>query len=395
MEATYEKVLASIPKRDKNIARKILMLVCYAFEPLTAEELAIVVGLPKPESILDICTSSLVVFHETYESPWAYENHRPWSNKIDRPTLPSDSWKSLHSSSTRSSGFAIPAWGTYMSPHGRWRRTVKLDHFSVEEFLLAYLPQLRKESTVKSFGLNPLLPHLEISAILVGFFINAEGDKTVPIAAVPLLYAQRWYEHVQKAGKLERHLCSVDEDVAQRVAEWRVQTHRIFCADHSRSLQRWRQLVVMNGDIDWEHDLMCTKSDGRRFGSLATSPIEIACALRLSWHLRRLLEASGDHTEREQLDLLSIAALGTLEGSYEMANILLEYGFEHRLLVRVVDDANDAISKRRPQQSKYKMRIEGTTSSESSRSSSSYESAASLVEEQDILQREFNTKRIA
>ncbi|KAF9892568.1 hypothetical protein FE257_000970 [Aspergillus nanangensis] len=60
LEASYLKILNALGPRDAPLARDILMAICTSSIALDLEAVAAIVGLDFPESILEICTTSLV-----------------------------------------------------------------------------------------------------------------------------------------------------------------------------------------------------------------------------------------------------------------------------------------------------------------------------------------------
>lgn len=70
LEATYKDALQRIPKQDAKMARLILMWLTSSLRPLTLNEIAAAVSVPRPEFVLRICSSILVtlIHEDTNES---------------------------------------------------------------------------------------------------------------------------------------------------------------------------------------------------------------------------------------------------------------------------------------------------------------------------------------
>ena len=64
LEETYEQALTEIPEKDTERARSILLWLVFSLRPLTLEEVAAVVKLPRSSDVLRICTSKLVTLSQ-------------------------------------------------------------------------------------------------------------------------------------------------------------------------------------------------------------------------------------------------------------------------------------------------------------------------------------------
>ena len=198
----YAQVLKDIPEDDKETARLILIWLTYSVQPLTLEELASAVGIPSPQKVLEICTSSLVSLQ--------------W-DLIDE------------------------------------RDVVKFDHFSVKEYLNSKKFQTSPETAF--FYASPVIAHLTIAEISVSRFIDisnfnlatgkSTGAKRVekldaeswPPGEDPLLcYSMLWYKHIQHADAIVR-LNAQSAETQQISNILRVQSHRLFCEESSQSFQ--------------------------------------------------------------------------------------------------------------------------------------------------------------
>ena len=251
----YAQVLNDIPEYDKGTARSILIWLTYSVQPLTLEELASAVSIPSPRKVLDICTSSLV-------------------------SLQPDT--SVFSPVTR--------------------EFVKLDHFSVKEYLTS--EQFRTSSETAFFYESPLIAHLTLAETSVSRWININNfnlalgkstgaklaenfdAKSWPPGRDPLLsYSRLWYKHIQQADAIDRSNAQSAE-THQISSVLRVQSHRLFCEEFSQSFQNWYHRL-------WETYYDFDDIPLRLYGD-STSPMFMASAAGLPNNVRRLLDNGAD-----------------------------------------------------------------------------------------------------
>ena len=130
LEGLYEDLLKRIPEDYKEKARLILIWLAYSSQPLTLQELASAVSIPNPQKVLDVYNSSLV--------------------SLQRPDDRSHEFDDQH--------------------HNISDSIVKLDHFSVKEYILS--DHLRASEYTFYFHVSPLVAHLTIAETLVSHIIN-------------------------------------------------------------------------------------------------------------------------------------------------------------------------------------------------------------------------------
>ena len=260
LEATYTKVLCQIPKRNREKARFMLLLIAYSFEPLSLEEVAAVAFLPEPNDVLNVCTSTFL------------------STLIDD----NDS----------------------MRP-----KTVRLDHFSVKEYLISTSIQ---ESTASYFYKSEQLAHLILGEAMVSFLIRTldkEPDKhpdwhpdlaySIPFLKYSINY---WFRHARKGQPRELHLLPAEDIrssskaltiVAERESlEGR--THRLFRVELSAAYAAWaatwdqlRYTVIS----DYPNRRITLKEPILRS---SFPPLSCASFLGLKSHVERLLDDGAD-----------------------------------------------------------------------------------------------------
>ena len=250
----YAQVLKDIPEDDKETARSILIWLTYSVKPLTLEELASAGGIPSPQKVLDICTSSLISLQR---------------NDMDN--------------------FDV----------------VKFDHFSVKEYLTS--ESFRTSPETAFFYESPLIAHLTMAGECVSRFItinkfNLVTDKSTgskvaenldaelwPPGKDPLLsYSTGWYKHIQQADAIDRSKAQSAE-IQQTSSVSRVQSHRLFREEFSQSFQNWCHLFLKEDHyVDGGYSRLCGEK---------TSPIIMASLAGLPNNVRRLLDDGVDVDE--------------------------------------------------------------------------------------------------
>ena len=290
----YAQVLKDIPEDDKETARLILIWLTYSVKPLKLDEVASAVGIPSPQKVLDICTSSLIFLQRE---------------------------------------------------HGSIRHIVKFDHFSVKEYLTS--EKFRTSSETSSFYTSPLIAHLTIAKICVSRFININNfnlatgksmgakpaeifvDEWWPPGKDPLLsYSRLWYKHIQEADTIDRSEAQSAE-TQQISCVLRGQSHRLFCKEYFQSFQNWHHLL-------WKYDQDFDGITIRRFRK-AASPILMASIARLPNNVRRLLDSGADidgdvgnvnsnHNPSSQTIITRPIHAAAISGTLEILGLLLEKG---------------------------------------------------------------------
>ena len=202
LEEMYGKILKGIPSEYAGIARSILLWLAFSFRPLTLQEVAAVASLPQPSNVLQICTSSFVT-----------------------------------------------SFQQYLNIDGRIMKCeiVKLDHFSVKEYL-----------ATPNFCKSKVLAHLTIAADSVDHLL--EANQSDPLLSYSARY---WHEHVREAESKDINTETVKSRAQirmrkteaekqaekQEAEELRAQIHSIFCEENSRSYLNW--LCLHNPERSW------------------------------------------------------------------------------------------------------------------------------------------------
>lgn len=212
LEDTYANVLSKkIPERYKKKARLLLMWLAHSIRPLTLRELAFVASLPKPEAVLQICTSSLV----------SLDGH-----------------------------------------------LVKFDHFSVKEYLVSERHLTSSTPTASSFYVSPMLAHLRIAETCIFTLLdprlvdvlerhirqeqdlhpdydigwwNMDTSEDDDDTILPLLrYSLDWHLHVQDADFMSARSAHLDDPSLISESEMlRDQIHKIFCDENQLAFRYW------------------------------------------------------------------------------------------------------------------------------------------------------------
>ena len=128
LEQSYQRSLSHIPRKDQNRARTILTWLIYSSRPLTLVEVAAAAGLPFPDDVIRICTSSLIAISKIED--WFYEG-----------------------------------------PGGE---IVRLAHSSVQEYLLS--ERIQGLSTEVSFHMSPQIGHARIGLQCVAELLKLDCD---------------------------------------------------------------------------------------------------------------------------------------------------------------------------------------------------------------------------
>ena len=276
LEGLYEDLLKRIPKDYKEKARLILMWLTYSSQPLTLQELASAVAISNPLKVLEVCNSSLVSLQRDGDR----------SLKLD---------------------------DAYPYPYIRVS-IVKLDHFSVKEYLLS--ERLLASVETGYFHVDPPVAHLTIAETSVSHIINtndvvlanmkgtgAGGNEDQITERDRLLwYSMSWFKHTKEADAFGTSMPgSTGLTSKARSAEaqldlevLRIKCHRLFCSEYAQSYRNWCYLLsyLLPGSLDkslWEylHDIRYSTINE---DSPGLSPIFIASLLGMVDNVRRLLD---------------------------------------------------------------------------------------------------------
>ena len=308
LEGLYADLLRQIRKDYREKARLILVWLTYSLQPLSLRALASAVSIPNPQKVLEICTSSLVSLQrDNGPSSELEHEHRNIENDV-----------------------------------------VKLDHFSVKEYLTSR-SILTSEDTA-CFYADPLMAHLTMAEISVSHLIRT-NDISIPqrnntISDTKVIgslkshrsefslldYSIIWYKHIQQADAIEASARKSGEQRSEALAEathlLRDKCHRLLSGEYPGSLKSWILLFRPSADL-----IHCVLSDKE------SSPLFMASLLDLSDNVRRLLDdganVDGDREISTPRSCLSFASVVTIfrpvygaavAGSLESLRLLLKEG---------------------------------------------------------------------
>lgn len=303
LEGLYADFLRQIPKAYQKKARLVFMWLTYSIWPLTLAELASAVSIPNPEDVLRMCSSALVSLQR---------------KQGDQP-------KQHHKIS---------------------EDVVKLDHFSVKEYLSS--GDLLAADGTAYFHVTPLVAHLTIAEISVSHLLETneahrEAWKNIkatrakdrhkkfkPPGEDPLLeYSTIWFKHVQNADAIfkrppESKTSGLEDQLAVAKLETeslRAQCHRVFTKEYSQSLDNWFCLLVIYDILPLHAFLL---------GSWPVSPMVVASLFDLPDNVRRLL-GNGANVDGDVYPFYFLAPWwikpvhdAAVEGHLEVLRILLE-----------------------------------------------------------------------
>ena len=186
LEDTYRKVLNSIQDRNLPLAREILMTICLAPVLLDLNTVAAIVGLDFPESVIEICTTSLV---------------SEFDNKV------------------------------------------QVAHFSVQEFLV--VPQEDGQQHICQFSVivgNEFLAERTVECLLE----QTEPLVGADVTNLPafLYAATQWHHHVTALGDIGQSNPSLQAKVDRLFTEPYVYHNWIRAAGHksSRAASEWNKI---------------------------------------------------------------------------------------------------------------------------------------------------------
>ena len=306
LEGLYADFLRQIPKAYQKKARLVFMWLTYSIRPLTLAELASAVSIPNPEDVLRMCSSALVSLQRKQDDQ--PKQHHKISEDI-----------------------------------------VKLDHFSVKEYLSS--GDLLAADGTAYFHVTPLVAHLTIAEIPVSHLLETneahlEAWKNVkatltqdwhgkfkPPGEDPLLeYSTIWYKHVQNADAIfkrppESKTSGLEDQLAVAKLETeslRAQCHRVFTKVYSQSFDNWLCLLVIYDISPLQAFSFVT------LGTYPVSPMVVASLIDLPDNVRRLL-GNGANVDGDVYPFCFLAPWwikpvhgAAVEGHLEVLRILLE-----------------------------------------------------------------------
>ena len=288
LEGLYEDLLKRIPKDYKEKARLILMWLTYSLQPLTLEELASAVAISNPLKVLEVCNSSLVSLQRDGDR----------SLKLD------DAYPNIRVS------------------------IVKLDHFSVKEYLLS--ERLLASVETGYFHVNPPVAHLTIAETSVSHIINTNDVVLANVSELdPLLwYSTSWFKHTKEADAFGTSMPGSTELTSKaRSAEaqldlevLKTKCHRLLDSRFAQSYRNWYHLLQVSYDISLREEKRLIRSSPGNNDSREHSPIFIASLLGMIDNVRRFLDdgvnVDGDLESRAWIrkPVLAAAIAGNLKG---------------------------------------------------------------------------------
>ncbi|KAJ6109516.1 NACHT domain-containing protein [Penicillium sp. IBT 16267x] len=189
LEDTYQKTLKRIPSKDISIAHRILIWLTASLRPLTLKEVAAAVDLVQPESVLRICTSTLVTL--------VYEGS-------------TDQMDATH-------------------------QIVKLAHFSVREFLVSGDGRGRCDEEYPWYHFSNASAHAAIAKQTLDSLLKTQDEditeETLSTKPIIQYSARFWYQHFQ-AVEPEGEGFS---DITRRI-------DMFFSSHNSRAYVNWLRL---------------------------------------------------------------------------------------------------------------------------------------------------------
>ena len=283
LEEMYADVLRRIPEGRKKKVRLILMWLAYSVRPLTLQELACAASLPDPQTIPEICTSSLVTVSR--EGPLRFGSDFGEKDivKFDHFSVK----KYLASGHLLASGIETAYF--YANP--------LVAHLEIAQISVSYLLKTNKVDLVTEKRFNPT-PAEDLNADSSeepSFLLPSQYHKNFWLPTFPLLdYSVGWYRHVWAADAIEESTYRRSEKQTSDLQQTegcadqeslRSQIHRLFGSEFSQSLTNWVHLFA-----DCERDYRRFSSRGDQESDLPRySPILIASYLNLPYHVQRLI----------------------------------------------------------------------------------------------------------
>ena len=310
LEGLYDDLLKRIPKVYKEKARLILMWVAYFLRPLTLQELASAVSISNPQKVLEVCNSSFI------SSKRAYSPLNKYHDKY----------------------------------YNISQNIVKLDHFSVKEYLVS--GRLLASDEMAYFHVSPLLAHLTLAELSVsrliktndidlerntqyrlGFVQGPKIEHHFPREDCLLQYSAIWYGHIQEADACSesspesRALTSKAQSAeAQLDLELlRIKAHRLFCSEFFQGFRNWCYLIKLSFD-----EIQMWKWIPNISPLLAVvqpSPIMIASSLDMVDNVRRLLSDGVNVDEDVASDVWGVTKpvqVAAVAGSLKVLRLLLD-----------------------------------------------------------------------
>ena len=334
LEDTYANVLSKkIPERYKKKARLMLMWLAYSLRPLTLRELAFIASLPRPEAVLQICTSSFVtVSRETIEELQSGEN------LVSQGTI--GEWQSDE--------YFVSRERVEEGLGGE--EFIRFDHFSVKEYLVSERHMTSSTPTTSWFYVPPLLAHLRIAETCVSNLLDLKlvdlierdfrngpmsldiGEDDIHAIISVLEYSRDWHFHVREADSISAQSAQLKDPnlICEREA-LRGHIHKLFCDENHLSFTYWAHFVIVS----------------ERYMSLPLSPLYYAAYLDLPDSVRRLLEPRSNPREAKGVvstsknktqGLMTPLHIAGIKGNLEIVSLFLDSGmriaqsdFEHMI----------------------------------------------------------------
>ena len=297
LEGLYADLLKRIPKDYKEKARLMLMWPAYSLRPLTLQALASAASIPNPHRVLEICNSSLVSIRRGGDrSPKSDDKH-----------------------------------------HNIMDNIVKLDHFTVREYLVS--GHLLASDETAYFHITPFVAHLTLAEFSVSRLIETndvdlatmeklkvmlaeDSDAEVfPADEDPLLrYSTIWYRHIQEADALHTSISYSDElgsgslsaSTPPNLEALRARSHRLFCKAFFQSFQNWQYLNSTANSF----------KPAVTSGMRVADPLIMASILDLSDGVRMTLDQGIDIDEEANCQMALDFAVAN--GNLKILNMFLE-----------------------------------------------------------------------
>lgn len=263
LEDTYRKTLRCISPKDISIARRILIWLTTSLRPLTLKEVAAAADLVRPESVLRICTSTLVTL--------VYEGS---TNQVDAT-----------------------------------HQIVKLAHFSVREFLVSGDEIGRLDEEYPWYFFSNLSAHAAIAEQTLDTLLKTQNfDMTEEILSTkPLIHysAVFWYQHFRAVEPEAEEY----PDITRRV-------DMLFSPQSSGAYINWLRLHNCDAPVpnDFDYTLKL---------EAVSEPLYYASLLGLHTTVANLVEAGANLMTRGRMYRNPLVA-ASVHGFPETVNQLLK-----------------------------------------------------------------------
>lgn len=248
LEDTYRKTLKHILPKDISIARRILIWLTTSLRPLTLQEVAAAVDLVRPESVLRICTSTLVTL--------VYEGS---TDQVDSTN-----------------------------------QIVKLAHFSVREFLVFEDEGGQSDEERPWYHFSSISAHAAIAQQTLDSLLGTQDaditEEIISIRPIVQYSAVFWYQHLRAMEPEGEKL----PDIAHRV-------HMLFSPRNFKAYINWLRLHNCDAPVPKNGDYTL---------SLEAVPEPLYYAALLGFHttVSKLVEAGANMMTRGRLYLSPLVA---------------------------------------------------------------------------------------